>query len=563
MVSFGPKILLIASSWVSSLPLAQEEIAIESPDALLPNHLSQAGAFAELQTYNGALSITHHQQFWRSFGQTPYDSIIVLGSGLLRDNADAICIGAYLNSHRLFYGTSIADVTDITIIRSRIRQDFQNKTVVCRNIDTATAENFYRTVNARYLDSVTQNHYLIPLGQNKQAEALDHFQINVGLAQDLIMRVPEISGDAWWCLRQTDEGELVDSIDHNLAFANFISRIPDIQSVLDVGCGSGFLALHLAAQGIEQVVGVDPVENRIEGAKLLRDLSGLSCDFAVMGAEALHFPDKSFDVVVTSYALEQCQEIIEGAIAELLRVARKYVILVEPSAEFFPTLAGIIHITEKGYPSNYSQLLTRHQKPFSARIPLLRNYYNPGCLYFANVHSDIQPHLLFPHLFHPDLLSTMMVKQPADWISSDGYDRAKLSGLLKYSQPTPDPSSSEQPESSPPPSLVKEFGQYNIVSWQGLFYGLPKALGPIDLTTADQPESMKGVFVNATLSDLEETILNYLVSPLKLEQCRTDLRRSRKKVRQLKQAVQEMEGSKFWQLRRVYLKLKGLFKQSV
>ena len=62
----------------------------------------------------------------------------------------------------------------------------------------------------------------------------------------------------------------------------------------------------------------------------------------------LPFPNSSFDVVFTSHCLEQMERYKKQIIAELCRVARRYVVMIEPSYE----LGGIrqkLHTLTRGY----------------------------------------------------------------------------------------------------------------------------------------------------------------------------------------------------------------------
>lgn len=68
--------------------------------------------------------------------------------------------------------------------------------------------------------------------------------------------------------------------------------------VLDVGTGSGFFAVLLAALG-HQVTGIDLTEKMIEAARNTVQGLGLEADLRVMDAERPDFPDRSFDVVVS------------------------------------------------------------------------------------------------------------------------------------------------------------------------------------------------------------------------------------------------------------------------
>ena len=68
--------------------------------------------------------------------------------------------------------------------------------------------------------------------------------------------------------------------------------------LLDVGCGSGQLALMAAKEGLE-VTGVDIASNLVERARARAEAEGLRAHFEVADAEELPFEDASFDVVTS------------------------------------------------------------------------------------------------------------------------------------------------------------------------------------------------------------------------------------------------------------------------
>ena len=68
--------------------------------------------------------------------------------------------------------------------------------------------------------------------------------------------------------------------------------------ILDAGTGAGFFAAILAKLGHE-VTGIDMSQKMLsEAKKNLRELK-LSADFRKMNAQALDFPDETFDAIVT------------------------------------------------------------------------------------------------------------------------------------------------------------------------------------------------------------------------------------------------------------------------
>ncbi|MGH2587172.1 MAG: class I SAM-dependent methyltransferase [Dehalococcoidia bacterium] len=68
--------------------------------------------------------------------------------------------------------------------------------------------------------------------------------------------------------------------------------------VLDVGCGTGFLALLFAEAG-HRVTGCDLSPAMIEEARRKAAARGLKTTFVVNDAEGLNAPDQSFDLVVS------------------------------------------------------------------------------------------------------------------------------------------------------------------------------------------------------------------------------------------------------------------------
>src|SRR5262249_38056224 len=161
---------------------------------------------------------------------------------------------------------------------------------------------------------------------------------------------------------------MFETVDHRLAYARFLEKLPGVRSALEVGCGSGFVSLFLAGSPnavFRQIDAGDVAEERVIGARLLANLSGLAVRFQPMSADRLIHPDKSFDVVFTCAVLEQCVEILDQAIDECLRVARKYVVLYEPTIETYATIPGLIHIPMNGFPTDYVTRLMKRGLSFS------------------------------------------------------------------------------------------------------------------------------------------------------------------------------------------------------
>jgi 2-polyprenyl-3-methyl-5-hydroxy-6-metoxy-1,4-benzoquinol methylase len=92
------------------------------------------------------------------------------------------------------------------------------------------------------------------------------------------------------------------------------------QHVLDVAAGNGNASLAAARRGC-QVTASDYVRDLLEGTRRRAASEGLTIDTRQADAEALPFPDASFDVVLSTFGVMFSPN-HERAAAELLRVCR-------------------------------------------------------------------------------------------------------------------------------------------------------------------------------------------------------------------------------------------------
>lgn len=102
-------------------------------------------------------------------------------------------------------------------------------------------------------------------------------------------------------------------------------------TVLDAGCGRGWLAAHLAEQGFS-VTGLDfcpPPEH-----------ARANFTFVEGNIEEMPFADESFDTVVCAHTLEHVRN-FDRALWELLRVARSTLIIVLPRQREYRYVADL------------------------------------------------------------------------------------------------------------------------------------------------------------------------------------------------------------------------------
>jgi len=149
----------------------------------------------------------------------------------------------------------------------------------------------------------------------------------MGLGQRLLTHHHN-HGDAGGLIRRARLYETVS----NLAFLGRRRRVYDRlvaasgartgDRVLDVGCGTGYLTRR-AARAVRpggHVTGVDPSPPVIRYATRK---SPADCTFDIAGAEALPYPDATFDAVISSLAIHHIAvDQRPSAFAEMYRVLR-------------------------------------------------------------------------------------------------------------------------------------------------------------------------------------------------------------------------------------------------
>jgi ubiquinone/menaquinone biosynthesis C-methylase UbiE len=141
------------------------------------------------------------------------------------------------------------------------------------------------------------------------------------------------------------------------------------QRLLDVGCGNGAAAIHLATTLGLDVVGVDIDPDQISDATLAA-ANTPSVRFLVADATDLPFPDGQFDLVYTNKTTHHIPD-WHQAITDMVRVLKPgghlvYTDFVAPFGRRLPTRAGINrlagdlalhHVQQRNSPFRYTIIL--------------------------------------------------------------------------------------------------------------------------------------------------------------------------------------------------------------
>lgn len=98
-----------------------------------------------------------------------------------------------------------------------------------------------------------------------------------------------------------------------------LNEINDVTSIIDIGCGTGWLTVR-AAKKSTYTVGVDPSEKSIDIAKSMN--SGSSISYVPSTIEQYSITEKTFDVAISNMAAS-CSPDLVGFITASRRVLKK------------------------------------------------------------------------------------------------------------------------------------------------------------------------------------------------------------------------------------------------
>jgi len=151
----------------------------------------------------------------------------------------------------------------------------------------------------------------------------------------------ETSSDQYALRFSGEAGQWMLNVQESIA----LRMLPDdpAATVLDVGGGHGQLAIPVAAKGHPvTVLGSDAsCAHRIAGQVARGDIR-----FVAGNVIALPFEDRAFDVVMCFRLLTHCEQ-WPKLIAEMCRVARRYVIVDYPTSQSLNCLAGMFFKAKK------------------------------------------------------------------------------------------------------------------------------------------------------------------------------------------------------------------------
>lgn len=148
----------------------------------------------------------------------------------------------------------------------------------------------------------------------------------------------------YYQLHKTLRGEGTDMSRESLQFVKDHLGDDKGQSIIDVGCGNGYMLKQIRQWGYTNLSGSDIVEEEL----------GIDINFKQGNIENLPFADNEFDVVICNHTIEHVLD-PQKAVSELKRIAKKRLILTTPvqrfskytfdlHLNFFPIKSYLLHL---------------------------------------------------------------------------------------------------------------------------------------------------------------------------------------------------------------------------
>lgn len=137
-------------------------------------------------------------------------------------------------------------------------------------------------------------------------------------------------------------------------------------SILDIGCGTGALCKVFYDRGLE-VVGVDPSKGMLAQAN--KKLNNLLIKLShIIPGESLPFPDKSFDIVFTSYVAHGLKKEERIKLYKEMKRLSKELVIIHDYNENRGLLTSVVEYLENGDYFNFIKTAEKEMKEVFSEV---------------------------------------------------------------------------------------------------------------------------------------------------------------------------------------------------
>jgi 2-polyprenyl-3-methyl-5-hydroxy-6-metoxy-1,4-benzoquinol methylase len=178
-----------------------------------------------------------------------------------------------------------------------------------------------------------------------------------------------------WDIQVGDDGDSNRILNSDPVLWSFAGNVAGL-SVLDAGCGTGYLARQLCLKGAS-VTAVDFSPQMIEIAQFRANQNNLNIDFNLDSCTELKsLPDEQFDMIISNYVLMDLLD-FEEAIKAFNRVLKPSgIAIIVFSHPCFPqgssTTVNEDGTVFYGWDSSYFERTQRNDRPYSVVFKLLK-----------------------------------------------------------------------------------------------------------------------------------------------------------------------------------------------